>query len=693
MKLSALRVKNCRSIESATLEGLDRINVLIGRNNAGKSAFFHAVHYVAQHLVGHPTDWTRTVRRADPKSHLSIELEFELSNAERKEFLRTVPQQVGDAGVALNSVLASPAFRKVRFRCGNAPPHAPGLHLCATEVLASDAQWATIQEIRELTGSTNPTCYFATLENLGLSGSFSLSAIALKQGIAESSQHISFQDWISLGEQRPRSFFFQALFVKFLRNAFFLQAVRSTADQQVADVRGLLSQDGSNLPQALLSVRTNNTKQFAEVESFVAAALPDAGQLHTPMEGIQTRVGFRQSDIASPIPLVDMGTGVQHIVMVGLILATTNKESALFIEEPEANLHPGAQRYLLDRLQRDGRQVFVTTHSPIFLSPGVESAVYRVTSHANSTTAQKLNDAASLGSALEEIGARNGDLLLSDAVLFVEGASDKSILSAWAANVGCSFESRNITILPVGSTEAVRRDGRARIEVLQSISTATPVPYRFLLDRDERSEAELAQLRQVLGDELTVLRCREIENCLMVPRVLCEYIAERVAADGNAEVQSLSEIGVRTLMVETAKSLRGVVLSKRVRAEMPQFEGGVFPRQLAMELASTVDEVDWVDRIQAALGTRHRDWLFNSQLSEIVKRERDRIQCDWATEESMLKHAPGEEVLQRVFAAYGLNYDKLRDGPSIARRMTEAEMPLEVMSILKWLTAEPSGRA
>jgi putative ATP-dependent endonuclease of the OLD family len=46
MVLQSVLIKNFRSSESLTMEGCSRLNVLIGKNNAGKSNILSALHAV-----------------------------------------------------------------------------------------------------------------------------------------------------------------------------------------------------------------------------------------------------------------------------------------------------------------------------------------------------------------------------------------------------------------------------------------------------------------------------------------------------------------------------------------------------------------------------------------------------------------------------------------------------------------------
>lgn len=67
------------------------------------------------------------------------------------------------------------------------------------------------------------------------------------------------------------------------------------------------------------------------------------------------------------IPLADSGSGTQSMAIFALYAYLAELQSKTFVlgmEEPEQNLHPQAQRQLINRITSLGLQVLFTTHSP-----------------------------------------------------------------------------------------------------------------------------------------------------------------------------------------------------------------------------------------------------------------------------------------------------------------------------------------
>jgi putative ATP-dependent endonuclease of OLD family len=215
--------------------------------------------------------------------------------------------------------------------------------------------------------------------------------------------------------------------------------------------------------------------------------------------------------------------------MVATVLNTTKGGGTIFLEEPESHLHPGAQRFLIGKVYGIDRQVFITTHSPVFVNmAGHGKSLYQVARAKGKTIVKCLKDTESLGEMLEDIGARNSDVLLSDAVLFVEGPGDKGTFQVWARTLGTPLDEHNVTVLPMGGGEHAERSAPVRSDVLEGISKKAPIPHRFLIDRDERRPDEIERLQVKLETALPYLT-RENWRTTCSSHARCELRSRRNA--------------------------------------------------------------------------------------------------------------------------------------------------------------------
>lgn len=150
------------------------------------------------------------------------------------------------------------------------------------------------------------------------------------------------------------------------------------------------------------------------------------------------------------IPISSSGSGLKTVllVLIKLFLETREKssynfeqslENSIFIfEELENNLHPAIQRNLFEFLyqwvQEYNSQIFLTTHStvPINMFSGRENVTL--------THIKKENYSIITNSALSfienedilmNLGVRASDILQSNAVIWVEGPSDRIYINKW----------------------------------------------------------------------------------------------------------------------------------------------------------------------------------------------------------------------------------------------------------------------
>jgi len=132
--------------------------------------------------------------------------------------------------------------------------------------------------------------------------------------------------------------------------------------------------------------------------------------------------------------------------------------SFLALEEPEAHLHPHAQRSLYRQIQSMPAQVIVSTHSPYFSSQAKleELRLFRkdgVESRACKLDVSKL-DADEKRKLEQRILLTRGDLLFSTAILLFEGETEEASLPVFAEHYwGNSIHELGLSFVPVNGTD------------------------------------------------------------------------------------------------------------------------------------------------------------------------------------------------------------------------------------------------
>jgi predicted ATP-dependent endonuclease of OLD family len=99
----------------------------------------------------------------------------------------------------------------------------------------------------------------------------------------------------------------------------------------------------------------------------------------------------------------------------------------------------------------------------------------------NGTTELRSIDPEEVDVELKDLGYSKSGLLQSEAAVFVEGISDKLILTEWANTLDLNVDEEGVTIVEVEGEGNVGTHGRSLVKVLQSFE----IPYLFILDSDE----------------------------------------------------------------------------------------------------------------------------------------------------------------------------------------------------------------
>ncbi len=377
----------------------------------------------------------------------------------------------------------------------------------------------------------------------------------------------------------------------------------------------MLQPDARNLPNVVAYLQlARPTTTFRELVEFMRQAFPEIETvtvMPAAAEGTgEPAIFYRESSAAVPLRLC--GSGVEQMLALATGVLTVPAGRLFLIDEPQAYLHPHAERSFLSFLESHAEhQYVIATNSGFLLNSRPIDHARLLAMDAGATS---VTEVATHGQLLAELEITAADLWLAEAILWVEGPSDVAILELVSAELGGRRQSGlSIRRMP-GAASRFTSENESRAEETyrfceEVIAAVTPlgVPTRFLFDSDDKSDEVKERIRSASGGRAEFLPVRELENLFLQPD-----------------------------LVHVALSLRCELLGRSA------------PNVAAVER-----------ELEVLLATRDDRKLYPRSLRDgEVARERVR----------------GSEVLDRLFWQFTTSeYDKVEDGRALAQAALEQE--------------------
>jgi len=584
MKITSVHIKNYKSLRDVNFESLENLVILIGRNSSGKSNILEALYrfFTEIDLTGQPQGldpylWFDGNMGKPIEITITLELDeeecskifpFELLRLAREKF----PENTNKLTISRRMMNPPSGWQDVNLKWG-------GVLLIENGSPVSFNQIVTSLKIKNIQFDEMLAVFFepeASDSNIfgnrlillkPIKKAYFMSDYADELVKSKKVKWINIADrtreWRKYAEEEGYEVIERPLaeldlypeipwanpqivneiisaVKRELKNRFILiPAVRDTAPYNPLQRTPFIDQATQSF---LIDISTSEDRTKQKFWSWIEEVFNESFQ-DVRISPHPKYIRVRNEDLH--LPIYQRGGGEQELLLLlrYLVEGMYGSKVVYGIEEPELHTHPELARKLLNvfkQLTKNGVQIFITTHSPIFVDHTELGTTWIVKKIGKETTVIRIKESEDLRDLIFELGIRPSDIFFANALLFVEGETDRVVFPIWAEKLGMALNPPNVSIIPVHG----KARGRYMLDVFIDASKAANIPYFMILDKNAENDVKKFVGKNFLIPEknLFILKRGSIED--YYPKDTLVEAFEKVCGTSlnEDEIRKISEI-------------------------------------------------------------------------------------------------------------------------------------------------------
>ncbi len=546
MKLNSIEIKNFYSFQYAKFSSIKDYNVIIGRNNAGKSNLFKLLNIVKRSLNGEKIE-SNILYNGEVNIDNYFSLTFQLSDNYQEDLNNSINkihsenENITDVmfdiktykyiGLIsklnelelLNFLKISFSFNKYR-----------GLILKEIKFI-NDTNYLNLFKINT-PSSKNLKYSFLEFENDKNPQSF--EGILDIDNIGEKKHdypNISLKDFFSMiFDQKNHPLTENPILNKIIHDVYnyFITCIHYIPDtrrfEKDNDIKNLdttvLLSDGSNFSKYLSRMLNQKREWVDSLLIELRKFFPNVKDFIPQIENDRSFHTLKEEDLELILKLENMGTGILNIAFFLAYFKYLEEDKLLLIEEPELYIFPGLQKKLRTFFHKISNkiQIFITSHSPLFLSRDIRKISVFEIEKQGPISKIKLITTEKIINIFTNLNLGIYDYLLYNGILFVEGPLDSEVFKI----INDIIFEPEFKIIPSEGKNNFSYYANSRI---LNLLTNYSMSYLFLFDRDRGNEniwknIKPKDFKEELENNTLKLFTYEIENIFLQPILIIDYL-------------------------------------------------------------------------------------------------------------------------------------------------------------------------